>query len=74
MNPNSSLAQNCVIPAQAGIQQGETSREYPATWLALFASLVEWLVVPSADKTTMLPRFAGDFLIIWIPACAGMTG
>jgi hypothetical protein len=48
------LAQNCVIPAQAGIQQGQTSRE--------------------AAKTVMLPRFAGDFLIIWIPACAGMTG
>ncbi len=27
MNPNSSLAQNCVIPAQAGIQQGETSSD-----------------------------------------------
>jgi hypothetical protein len=54
MNPNNSLAQNCVIPAQAGIQQGQTSRE--------------------ADKTAMLSRFAGDFLINWIPACAGMTG
>ena len=42
-----------VIPAQAGIQHGQTSRE--------------------ADKTTMLSRVAGDFLIIWIPACAGMT-
>jgi len=42
-----------VIPAQAGIQQGQASRE--------------------ADKTAMLSRFAGDFLIIWIPACAGMT-
>jgi hypothetical protein len=51
--PNSSLKQNCVIPAQAGIQQEHRSRE--------------------ADKTAMLSRFAEDFLIIWIPACAGMT-
>jgi hypothetical protein len=42
--------------------------------LAFFASLVEWLVVSSADKTAMLSHFAGDFLIVWIPACAGMTG
>jgi hypothetical protein len=54
MNPDFPLAQNYVIPAQAGIQQGQTSRE--------------------ADKITMLSRFAGDYLIIWIPACAGMTG
>jgi hypothetical protein len=54
MNPDSLLVQSCVIPAQAKIQQGQTSRE--------------------ADRTAMLSRFAGDFLIIWIPACAGMTG
>jgi hypothetical protein len=51
---NSLLKQNCVIPAQAGIQQEHRSRE--------------------ADKTaTTLTRFAGDLLIILIPACAGMT-
>jgi len=42
-----------VIPAQAGIQQKQTSCE--------------------ADKTARSSRFAGDFSIIWIPACAGMT-
>ena len=32
-NPNSSLAKNCVIPAQAGIQLIEkSSRSEPATW------------------------------------------
>ncbi|MBW8078593.1 MAG: hypothetical protein GJU76_11075 [Gallionella sp.] len=27
----------------------------------------------AADKTKLLSPFVGDFLIIWIPACAGMT-
>jgi hypothetical protein len=54
MNLNNPLAQSCVIPAQAGIQQEKISRE--------------------ADKTATLSRYAGDLLIIWIPACAGMTG
>src|SRR5450759_1015226 len=27
----------------------------------------------AGDKSEMLSRYAGDFLIIWIPACAGMT-
>jgi len=53
MSTNSPLAQNCVIPAQAGIQQGQTSRE--------------------AEQHQCFVRFAGVF-IIWIPACAGMTG
>jgi hypothetical protein len=26
-----------------------------------------------SDKTVLLPRYAGAFLITWIPACAGMT-
>jgi hypothetical protein len=26
-----------------------------------------------ADKTGMLSRYAGNYLIGWIPACAGMT-
>jgi hypothetical protein len=26
-----------------------------------------------AAKTAMLPRYAGHDLIVWIPACAGMT-
>jgi len=54
MSQNIPLAKNCVIPAQAGIQQKQTTRE--------------------VDKTAMLSHFVGDFLIIWIPACAGMTG
>ena len=29
--------------------------------------------VREADKTLVLNRFAGIFLIDWIPACAGMT-
>jgi len=31
MIANISLAQNCVIPTQAGIQQGQTSREADKT-------------------------------------------
>jgi len=53
MNLNYLLDPKPVIPAQAGIQQRQKSRE--------------------ADKTVVLSRFAAAFLIIWIPACAGMT-
>ena len=65
MNPNNLFVQSCVIPAQAGIQQEQTFREADKT------SRLQR--VSRNGQTAILSRFAGDFLINWIPACAGMT-
>ncbi len=31
-------------------------------------------ILREADKAMMLSHLCGDLSIIWIPACAGMTG
>ena len=70
MNTNNPLAQNNVIPA--------VSIPHPLWRIVDCLPLVQAGIQPEqtsreADKTAMLSRFAEGFLIIWIPACAGMT-
>jgi len=52
MNLNNFLEKNFVIPAQAGIQQKNSTR---------------------SEQNLCIGLLRRDFLIDWIPACAGMT-